>query len=246
MCVLTYLPTFIGTSPNGFIFTSNRDESVVRESAIPPRKYKIGGRYIFFPKDPISGGTWIGGCDSFTLCLLNGGFEKHISASPYRHSRGKVILDFYKYVDVEKFLKSYNFDNIEPFTLVIISRDNSLTINEIRWTGRRVFHKTLKANKPNIWSSVTLYTPEIIQERERWFDDFLQENPNYSAEDILKFHHFGGKGDARNAIKMNRENKLKTLSITQFRVDDENFIVQYQDLQKDKNFVFRVFRECFS
>ena len=246
MCVLTYLPTSNGTPPNGFIFTSNRDESVVRESAIPPRKYKIENRYILFPKDPFGGGTWIGGCDTFTLCLLNGGFEKHIPTPPYRHSRGKVILDFYKYFDVNKFLKNYNFDNIEPFTLVIVSRDNILTIYEIRWTGRKIFHKIHGANTPKIWSSVTLYTPEIIQERERWFDNFLQENPNYSAEDILKFHHFGGKGDVRNDIKMNRENKLKTLSITQFRIDDENFVVEYQDLQKDKNFVYRVFTECIS
>jgi hypothetical protein len=241
MCVLTYLPT-----PNGFIFTSNRDESVVRESAIPPRKYEIEGRYVFFPKDPLGGGTWIGGCDTFTLCLLNGGFEKHIPAPPYRHSRGKVILDFYKYLDVEKFQQNYNFNNIEPFTLVIISRVNALTINEIRWTGKDVFCKKHAPNEPKIWSSVTLYTNEIIQERERWFNNFLQENPNYTSDDILQFHHFGGKGDMRNDIKMNRENKLKTLSVTQFRVDVENFVVQYQDLQKDKNFVYRVFTECIS
>jgi Transport and Golgi organisation 2 len=241
MCVLTYLPT-----PSGFIFTSNRDESVVREAAIPPRKYEIEGRYVFFPKDPLGGGTWIGGCDTFTLCLLNGGFEKHISTPPYRHSRGKVILDFYKYLDVEIFLQKYNFDNIEPFTLVIINRYNSLIINEIRWTGKEVFSKKLSANEARIWSSVTLYTPQIIQERERWFDIFLQENPNYTADDILKFHHFGGNGDVRNNIKMNRENKLKTLSVTQFSIDSENFVVRYEDLQKDKNFVYRVFTECVS
>lgn len=241
MCVLTYLPT-----PSGFIFTSNRDESIMRASAISPRKYEIEGHYVFFPKDPLGGGTWIGGCDTFTLCLLNGGFEKHSPVPPYRHSRGKVILDFYKYVDVEKFLQNYNFDTIEPFTLIIISRHISLTITEIRWTGKEVYHKNITANEPKIWSSVTLYTPEIIQEREHWFSNFLQENPNYTEEDILKFHHFGGKGDTRNDIKMNRENKLMTLSVTQFKVDSEDFVVRYQDLQKDKNFVYRVFTECVS
>ncbi|WP_435356442.1 NRDE family protein [Emticicia sp. SJ17W-69] len=239
MCVLTYLPT-----ANGFIFTSNRDESVVRASAIPPRKYEIEGHYVFFPKDPVSSGTWIGGDDVFTLCLLNGGLIKHIPSPPYRHSRGKVILDFYKFLNVENFLQNYDFNNIEPFTLVIIDRNNSLTINEIRWTGKDIFYKKHAANNPKIWSSVTLYSPEIIQEREYWFENFLQENPNYTAEDILRFHHFGGKGDIRNDIKMNRENKLKTLSVTQFVVDNENFVVQYQDLQKDKNFVYRVFTEC--
>ncbi|CAH0994198.1 hypothetical protein EMA8858_00306 [Emticicia aquatica] len=242
MCVLTYIPT----GKNGYYFTSNRDESVVREAAIPPRKYEINGRYIFFPKDPVSSGTWIGGCNQFTLCLLNGGLEKHISAPPYRHSRGQVILDFYQFLNVESFIHNYTFNGIEPFTLVIIDRENTLSINELRWTGSKIHHQEIDANKPKIWSSVTLYTPEIIREREQWFSDFLTKNPNCNEEAILKFHHFGGKGDTRNDIRMNRENKLKTLSVTQFSLDDENFVVRYQDLQKDKNFVYRVFMECFS
>ncbi len=242
MCVLTYLPT----KDSGFIFTSNRDESVARESAIPPRKYEIEGHYVFFPKDPLGGGTWIGGCDRFTLCLLNGGFEKHIPTPPYKQSRGKIILDFYKYYNVERFVNEYNFFNIEPFTLIVIDRANQLVINEIRWNGERVFLQEIDSKTPKIWSSATLYPPEIIQERENWFNDFLEENPSYTSEDALKFHHFGGKGDLENDIKMNRENKLKTLSVTQFRVNDENFIIRYEDLQKDKNFVYRVFTECVS
>jgi hypothetical protein len=242
MCVLTYIPT----ANKGFIFTSNRDESVARESAIPPRKYKINENYVFFPKDPLGGGTWIGGCDTFTLCLLNGGFEKHIPNPPYRHSRGKVILDFYQFLNAESFVNSYNFDNIEPFTLVIIDRSNSLIISEIRWTGTKVFLQIIDPSKPKIWSSVTLYSPQIIQEREQWFSDFLQEKPNCTSDDMLSFHHNGGKGDIQNDIKMNRENKLMTLSVTQFIIDDEHFLVRYEDLQTNKNFVYRVFTECVS
>jgi Transport and Golgi organisation 2 len=240
MCVLTYLPT----QNNGFIFTSNRDESVARESAIPPRKYEIEGHYVFFPKDPLGSGTWIGGCERFTLCLLNGAFEKHSPAPPYKHSRGKIILDFYKYYNVTDFVNEYSFFNIEPFTLIIIDRANQLIINEIRWSGKRVFLEEIDSKMPKVWSSATLYSPEIIQERENWFNDFLKENPNYTGDDVLKFHHFGGKGDANNDIKMNRENKLKTLSVTQFRISDESFVIRYEDLQKDKNFVYRVFTEC--
>ena len=242
MCVLTYLPT----KDKGFFFTSNRDESVEREAAIPPRKYEIEGNYVFFPKDPLSGGTWIGSCDRFTLCLLNGGFEKHVSTPPYRHSRGCIILDFYKYLDVTCFVENYNFANIEPFTLVIVDRMNSLIISELRWNGAKIYHQILDPCQPKIWSSVTLYSPQIIQERERWFDDFLEEKHHYTSDDILNFHHFGGKGDVENDIKMNRENKLKTLSVTQFSIDEENFLVRYEDLQNNKNFVYRVFTECVS
>lgn len=240
MCVLTYIPT----KNNGYILTSNRDESVLREAAFPPQKYELEDQYVFFPKDPVGDGTWIASCIRFTLCLLNGGLEKHIPAPPYRQSRGRIILDFYKYQDFNNFANNYQFEGIEPFTLVIIDRNNKLSINELHWTGKQIIQKENDAQKPHIWSSVTLYSPEIRQEREKWFADFLQRNPDCTEENVLNFHHFGGKGDIRNDIKMNRENKLKTLSVTQFSISKEHFLVKYQDLQKEKNFVYRVFTEC--
>ncbi|RYU91829.1 NRDE family protein [Emticicia agri] len=240
MCVLTYLPT----SNNGFIFTSNRDEQKSRESAIAPRKYEIEGRYVFYPKDPQGSGTWIGGCDTFTLCLLNGGFKPHLPNPPYRQSRGRVILDFYQFLDEEKFISQYQFSGLEPFTLVIINKQNTEKYYEIRWTGKEVISTTHARTEPRIWSSVTLYCPEIIQEREQWFRNFLNTYPAYTADDVLHFHHTGGKGDSRNDIKMNRNEELKTLSITQFQIDTEQFVVSYEDLQKNKKYVYRVFIEC--
>ena len=97
MCVLTYIPT----ENQGFILTSNRDEAVSRTLALPPKKYQLGGQYVFFPKDPQGDGTWIGSCGNYTLCLLNGGIEKHVPKPPYRKSRGKVILDPFKLFDVD-------------------------------------------------------------------------------------------------------------------------------------------------
>lgn len=239
MCVLTYLPT----KDNGFIFTSNRDEKTTREPAIPPRKYETGGRYMFYPKDPQSNGTWIGGCYTHTLCLLNGGLNPHIPTPPYRQSRGKVILDFYQFLDEEKFINNYQFEGMEPFTLVVINRHNNLNYNEICWTGKEALNTIRSRAEPRIWSSVTLYSPQIIREREQWFCDFLQKQPAYTAEDVLRFHHTGGNGDLRNNIKMNRDEILKTLSITQFQVNNGEFLVNYEDLQKNKKYIYRVFIE---
>lgn len=240
MCVLTYIPT-----EKGFILTSNRDEATARLAAIPPRRYDVNGMPVFYPKDPQGGGTWIGGCGAFTLCLLNGGFEKHVPTPPYRQSRGKVILDFYNYCDTEKFFDEYLFEGIEPFTLIIIETNNNFKINEIRWTGSKKVYSIFNNRKAHIWSSVTLYSHEIIQERESWFKDFLIQNDhNPSRNEVLKFHHFGGKGDQRNDIKMNRDNRLKTISITQFIVNDEEFTIHYEDLQQDKTYNYRVLKEC--
>jgi Transport and Golgi organisation 2 len=240
MCVLTYIPT----SKNGFILSSNRDEATLREAAIPPRKYIINGCPIFYPKDPRGGGTWIASCGKFALCLLNGAFQKHVPNPPYRQSRGKVILDFYSFQGVQDFVQNYDFTNIEPFTLVIIENINALTLNEIRWDGQQAHLKNYPADQPHIWSSATLYSDEIIAERQTWFSDFLSHKTITSSEEILPFHHNGGKEDTRNAIKMNRDDELKTISITQFQIDETAFRIRYEDLIKQKNYDFRVFAEC--
>lgn len=49
---------------------------------------------------------------------------------------------------------------------------------------------------PRTWSSVTLYSNAIRQEREQGLADFTEE-------DVLNFSHFSGKIYKRNDIKMN-------------------------------------------
>ncbi|GBL36066.1 hypothetical protein EMGBS15_16610 [Filimonas sp.] len=90
MCTVTYLPV----SSSSFILTHNRDEHHTRAIALLPEKKTMQDIEIIFPTDQQGGGTWIATSKEFTLCLLNGGFEKHIPSPPYRHSRGLVILDF--------------------------------------------------------------------------------------------------------------------------------------------------------
>lgn len=234
MCVLTYIPT----ENNGFILTSNRDEAVSREPAIPPRKYHLHGQNVFFPKDPKGGGTWIASSGKITLCLLNGGVAKHIPQPPYRHSRGKIIIDFFTYNCLENFVANYDFSGIEPFTLVVINSNNGVKINELRWDGTQIFTKEIDKTKPQIWSSVTLYSPQVIAMREQWFTDFLEQPIN--PENVLNFHQNGGNGDEQNAIRVNRNNVLKTISTTQFVINNKAFSIYYEDLLVQRKYNFRV------
>lgn len=224
MCVLTYLPT-----AKGYVVTSNRDEATAREAAIPPQAYEVNGRKLYFPKDPQGGGTWIATNGSSTACLLNGGYKNHVRKLPYRQSRGLVVTDFFSYNSVDEFYENYLFAGIEPFTLVIFSEEVG-SIKEIRWTGEKADLNTFDAIKARIWSSATLYSDEIISERETWFTKFLQEKET-TSESILHFHHFGGKGDEQNDIKMNREDILKTVAITQFEIQPNSFVIKYEDLE---------------
>lgn len=234
MCVLTFIPT----GNNGFILTSNRDEAVARGSAVPPRRYNINGKHVFFPKDPQGGGTWIASSGDLTLCLLNGGLTSHIPRPPYRQSRGKVILDFFDFSGSDDFIKGYDFHGIEPFTLVIIESSDELRIDELRWDGTKVVHTGPDPFRPHIWSSATLYSPQVIQKREQWFNDLLHQTTD--SERILDFHLSGGSGDIRNDIRMNRDNILMTISTAQYVINKDFFTIYYEDLIAERKYNFRV------
>ncbi len=227
MCTVTYLPLGKG----GFVLTSNRDESIARPSSLPPAVYSVHQEEVVFPKDPRSGGTWIASSGHFTLCLLNGAFLKHIPKPAYRKSRGLVLLDFFLYQDVRQYVEKYDFSDIEPFTLVVVKSGTETALTELRWDGNGVHLKEMNAAFPHIWSSVTLYTKEMILQRENWFKEWLRKTTDLTQEKVLLFHHFGGAGDPVQSVVMQRENERKrTVSITSVRKNAEGTLLFYEDL----------------
>ena len=89
MCTVSFV------SSNGkVILTSNRDENIIRPSAIEPKHYLINNKNIVFPKDAKAGGTWYAITENANVAiLLNGAAEKHQLKSFYRKSRGLILLD---------------------------------------------------------------------------------------------------------------------------------------------------------
>lgn len=233
MCTLTYLPK----GKAEFILTSNRDEGAQRPLAIAPAYYSHGAHHLLYPKDAAANGTWLAtSSNAFTLCLLNGAFEKHHHQPPYRRSRGLVLLDFFDYSHIEQFAAEYDFSGIEPFTLVIFSHQDETKVHEIRWDGKIIHPKQLNHEVPLIWSSATLYEPQVRQAREQWYAEWLKENPNPQPHDLLNFHRFGGSGDRKNDLLMNRENKVFTVSISGIARlrDARKFYYQDLVLQEEK------------
>ncbi len=237
MCTLTYLPNNNG----GFILTSNRDEQISRKTTLPPESYEHYGIEVVYPKDTQGGGTWLAAAENgFTLCLLNGAFYKQVSKPPYRKSRGLVVLDFFRYNQVSTFIHQYNFEGIEPFTLIIIEKQLYPVLHQLRWDGTTLHHVVLNEHEPHIWSSATLYNAETIAERELWFKEWLAITPEPHIHDMLHFHHFGGKGDKHNDLLMNRDNRLKTLSISSVKHCVDGYFMLYEDLQENTNFIKEV------
>lgn len=229
MCTVTYIP--LG---NKILLTSNRDEKGIRKKAIPPEISAGNNTKLLFPKDAQAGGTWIGASESGTLMvLLNGGFIKHEPAAAYRKSRGMIFLDVLSETKALPAFKRINLLGIEPFTL-IIWEDGMLY--ECRWSGEEKYIREMDIHQPHIWSSVTLYTSEIIQRREQWFKNWLQQHPQPSAADIRRFHLFGGEGDQENDICMNRNNTMFTVSITNMECNYKQVVMRYEDLvNKEQN-----------
>lgn len=236
MCFVTYSPY-----QQGFILTSNRDESVGRPKALPPKKYLIDTVPVFYPQDGLAGGTWIATSPKATVCLLNGAFVKHRPTPPYRISRGKAVLDFFRYAHLSDFAATYDFSGIEPFTLVVIEEENEVRLSELRWDGTRLHLNTPDANQAHAWSSVTLYTEEVIRQRERWWQQWLHQHPVFEGEDVLDFHSLGGNGDIANDLVMNRNNELRTVSTTQILKTPHQFLMNYRDRLSGQQFKYRIF-----
>ena len=223
MCTVSFLPL-----KNGFILTSNRDEVKSRQANFP-KTYTSKSGLVSFPQDPKSGGTWIAGSNSKMICLLNGAFQKHKHNPPYKHSRGKVVLDAFDALSFSDFRNDYNFSNIEPHTLVMIDYSDKLEVIELRWDGNKK-HITVKdTTETHIWSSATLYPDTIIAQRQSWFNQWVINN-EFSIESIKNFHKTGGTGDLKNDLLMQRNDQLKTISVTSFKHQHKKTTMVYEDL----------------
>ncbi|MFN0050443.1 MAG: NRDE family protein [Cytophagales bacterium] len=239
MCTVTYIPIATAQKSHSletaevlnFIFTSNRDESTSREAAILPSQVEISGKKVLIPIDPVGQGSWIALQENgTTVCLLNGGFEAHVPNPPYKHSRGLVVLHYFKFRNTVEFVDQYDFEHLEPFTLIVAGH-NQLT--ELKWDGKKMHCTNLDVKLPHIWSSATLYAPDIILNRKKHFERWLLENAYLLASNpnlIFDFHQFKGTANVEENIEINRGNKLRTVSITSIQNTSKLNLMQYRDL----------------
>ncbi|SEJ11066.1 Transport and Golgi organisation 2 [Cyclobacterium xiamenense] len=209
MCTVSYVPL-----AHGYLLTSSRDERLQRET-LPPRSYRHSGQKIVYPKDAVSGGTWIAGCaDETVACLLNGAFEKHEKKASQVTSRGKMFLESLEHEDFEEFIAGFDFATVEPFTLLMMKTH---AFYELTWDGNDTYLNQLDKGKPKIWSSATLYSAAQRTEREKWFYQWITENSNYPDFDMLGFHSSHHGEDPNSDILMERPGGMQTVSITQIR-----------------------------
>ena len=228
MCTVSFVCT------NGkVILTSNRDEKVNRP-AIAPKRYCYNGKVVLFPKDPKAGGTWFV-VDEFgnAIILLNGGKTKHIAKEKYRLSRGVIVLELMASNAIVTTWKTIDLTDIEPFTLLVLEDKKPY---QLQWSGEEKFTNELEINQTYIWSSSTLYTPDIQQQRTEWFLQYINENQEITAEKMRFFHKNTEPKDAKNGLIINRDNLYKTLSVTQTVITENSISVNHSDLILDEEY----------
>lgn len=226
MCTVTIIPK----GNNDFILTSNRDESPHRAS-LAPQINIINNTRVLFPKDELSGGTWIGVSEKKSMvCVLNGAFDRHIRKPSYKLSRGVVAKDFLTSEDIKLTMKYYDLGNIEPFTMVIVDWKTHLRFLELVWDGKKKYESELPL-EPKIWSSSTLYNSSMKLERLKWFEDFMKSN-ELNEETLLMFHKTAGYEYKDYGVIMDR-GFVKTTSITQVNKTSDSIHMNYENLQTE-------------
>jgi uncharacterized protein with NRDE domain len=229
MCTVSFVCT-----NDKIIITSNRDEKVIRPSAIPPKNYTLKGKNIIYPKDPKAGGTWYVVDENGTvLVLLNGADEKHQLQLPYRKSRGLIVLEMIGSASPKIFWDEIDLEKIEPFTLVLFQEKQ---LFQLRWNGIEKSTVLLDIDKNYVWSSSTLYSKEIRDQRSNWFFAFLESNPEITETKMLHFHRYTESDNNDHGLVINRNDELKTLSITQTVIEKNKVMIHHLDLIAAKEY----------
>lgn len=228
MCTVTFLPL---DNNSNFILTSNRDEQKERETLFPA-KYVEDGVSLVFPKDKLAGGTWIGTSSKKRLvCVLNGAFEIHEKKKKYKKSRGVIAKEILKDETFVSYIENLNLEGIEPFTILIVDWAKGVSLYEFIWDEQQKYFSKLK-NEPKIWSSSTLYSNDVKEEREKWFNDLGVTN-GFSVKSILAFHH-SEIGDKQQSVLMKRPT-VETVSITSVKKTGAIVEMDYEDVVHSKS-----------
>lgn len=219
MCTVTFIP-----NKTGFILTSSRDESIDRATEVPTVHYHKDKKY-YYPRDESASGSWIGVSETGVICcLLNGAMEKHQKNAKHTRSRGLVLLDCLSKDGLPDYIDHIELINVEPFTLLYFNPFNSNKAYQFMWDGKHKLLTPIDTQTAAIWSSATLYSPEIRLSKSTHFNQFILQRKSELKNDALQFHLH------KSNLFESEMLGLKTVSISQIIYQDSQIYFKYLDL----------------
>jgi uncharacterized protein with NRDE domain len=204
----------------------NRDESLTRATALPPRSVRFGGCSAIMPIDPQSGGTWISVNEfGLILALLNvnqPGFDRHIGCI----SRGTIIPSLIhnaSSIEAIQDASNMDFNSFSPFRLVAIDGDS---IGDLTWNGRhaRMNHGPLET--PLMFASSGLGDSLVERPRRELFDQIIASGQTRLAQDA--FHKHSWPDRPHLSVSMSRAN-ARTVSWTVVELGPGEIEMSYTD-----------------
>jgi len=225
MCTVSYIPQ----DENRFVFTSNRDENPLR-AATELHKLEINKKTLYFPQDSQAKGSWfVFSNTNQMVCILNGAFEPHLSASSYRMSRGKMALQFFEYPSIQNFVDFFEFKGLEPFTMVVLDAGE---LTELRWDEQKLYKTSLDRTKTHLWSSATLY-PKSWQETrkkelEDWFGDDLKGQEEVMEFQLSKFPFTREALVSLYGEQVPQDIPVQTISVSSIQGSKQKFVFKYK------------------
>jgi Transport and Golgi organisation 2 len=230
MCTLTYFQT----DKSSFIITSNRDEAINRKKASHPKWVKRVSIDLLMPVDGEARGSWIAVSKTGRIAvLLNGAFEKHKHNPPYKLSRGIVLVQSFAFEYPTEFAIQYDFEGIEPFTMVIFDVLPEKRIYQIIWNGNHCSIIRIDAGISHIWSSTMLYPEAIRKKSGQLFRGFIEKNSPINRRKLLEFNRSELYSEKIKRDGDNKNLKLETLSISSIKAGSDKAIFHYYDLLDD-------------
>jgi len=235
MCLVSYIPL-----PDGYLISSNRDEAPSRANTplIKDTSYPL--TTIYYPKDH-KGGSWlVVAQDGRAVCILNGAFIRHRRKNNYRLSRGIMCKSYFSYENTQDFLESYDFTDMEPFTMVI---KDKIGLYELRWDAVYRYIEILDPESLHVWSSCTLYDDPIIEKRTQLVKQMYEKETGDVASRMKKIHLTGNIGDPENDFVMRRGHRVATISHSYVKITKDTGVINIENLirpsEEEKVFALR-------
>lgn len=207
----------------------NRDETIKRAKAIPPKHFKVEGMQYIMPIDPDAGGSWI--CVNqagLVFALLNNYQGRTKAKNESLISRGEIVKSLAlcnNFEHAQRIMKKLDLNKFQPFSLLLVSfkqkcmweYDGTSTVMTVTDLPQHYF------------SSAHPEAERVLIERREVAENW----PIHSDEDLLQLHrsHLPSRvqselDDRRFSICMHHT-KGHTQSLTYIKLQKSSAEVKY-------------------